>query len=276
MAYLTVTTPFDVVDPGDGQLSLREAITQANATTTADTIRFVATLEGTTLVLTGGELALSQDVTIDGDSNDDGVKVTLSGGNASRVVNVTRADTDAKLNDLIIADGRAVDGSGHYNGRGGAILVFGGSLTLTDCMVRDSSADTSYRGGGIYAAFGSTVLVIRSAIVGNNAGGYSYGDFAVSVSGGGIAGKENVTLIVRDSVFSNNVATDLGGAIFLGAGSLLTIENSTANGNYVWGDGSRGGAIGLQSTTALIVRSTIADNLSEIGGAIFAQDSKSR
>ena len=30
MAYLTVTTAVDVVAPGDGQLSLREALTQAN------------------------------------------------------------------------------------------------------------------------------------------------------------------------------------------------------------------------------------------------------
>jgi hypothetical protein len=30
MAYLTVTTQVDVVDPGDGQLSLREAVAQAN------------------------------------------------------------------------------------------------------------------------------------------------------------------------------------------------------------------------------------------------------
>ena len=60
MAYLTVTTHLDVVAPGDGQLSLREAITQANATAAADTIRFVATLAGETLVLTGGELTITQ------------------------------------------------------------------------------------------------------------------------------------------------------------------------------------------------------------------------
>ena len=79
MAYLTVTTPFDVVAPGDGQLSLREAVAQANSSASADTIRFIAALEGTTLVLTGGELTVTQDLKIDGDSNDDGIKVTVDG-----------------------------------------------------------------------------------------------------------------------------------------------------------------------------------------------------
>ena len=72
MAYLTVTTQADVVDPGDGQLSLREAVAQANATAGADYIKFVLTLEGQTLVLTGGELPVTQDLTIDGDRNHDG------------------------------------------------------------------------------------------------------------------------------------------------------------------------------------------------------------
>ena len=52
MAYLTVTTQVDVVNPSDGQLSLREAVAQANSSASADTIRFIAALEGTTLVLT--------------------------------------------------------------------------------------------------------------------------------------------------------------------------------------------------------------------------------
>ena len=68
MAYLTVTTQADVVDPGDGQLSLREAIEQANGSG-SDTIRFSAAVVGKTLVLTGGELSIADDVTIDGNAS---------------------------------------------------------------------------------------------------------------------------------------------------------------------------------------------------------------
>ena len=66
MAYLTVTTPFDVVAPGDGKLSLREALIQANGSGGPDTIRFSAIVVGQTLVLTGGELTITDNVTIDG------------------------------------------------------------------------------------------------------------------------------------------------------------------------------------------------------------------
>ena len=61
MAYLTVTTQADVVDPSDGKLSLREAVALANGSSGLDTIRFVASLEGQTLILTGGELMLRYD-----------------------------------------------------------------------------------------------------------------------------------------------------------------------------------------------------------------------
>ena len=79
MATFTVTTGADVVNAGDGRLSLREAVAQANATTTADTIVFAGGLEGATLVLTGGELVVSRDLRIDGDQDNDGFEVTLSG-----------------------------------------------------------------------------------------------------------------------------------------------------------------------------------------------------
>ena len=59
MAYLTVTTAVDVVAPGDGKLSLREAIAQANGSSGPDTIVFAATVVGQTLMLTGGELVVT-------------------------------------------------------------------------------------------------------------------------------------------------------------------------------------------------------------------------
>ena len=72
MAYITVTTPVDVVDPGDGQLSLREAIEMANATAEPDTIRFVATLEDSDADAHRGRARDSQDLTIDGDKDNNG------------------------------------------------------------------------------------------------------------------------------------------------------------------------------------------------------------
>ena len=79
MATITVTTLNDFVG-GDGFRSLREAVAQANATPEADTILFAPALEGQTLTLTQGELQLTQDVTIDGDADNNGSRVTLSGG----------------------------------------------------------------------------------------------------------------------------------------------------------------------------------------------------
>ena len=49
MAYITVTTVVDVVDPADGLMSLREALSLANGSATADTIWFSAAVVGQSL-----------------------------------------------------------------------------------------------------------------------------------------------------------------------------------------------------------------------------------
>ena len=65
MATFTVTTAIDE-NNGTGPLSLREAVNLANATATRDRIEFAPSVEGTTLTLTGGELSIAADLTIDG------------------------------------------------------------------------------------------------------------------------------------------------------------------------------------------------------------------
>ena len=100
MPTFTVTTASDTVNAGDGVLSLREAVTLANNTAAADTINFSAGLDGQILTLAGGELDINGSLTIDGDQNNDGTRVTLSGGGESGIIHTFGFATDLTVNDL--------------------------------------------------------------------------------------------------------------------------------------------------------------------------------
>lgn len=98
-----------------------------------------------------------------------------------------------------------------------------------------------------------------------------------SVSGGAIS--VNGELVVQDSTFENNVATDDGGAIYVFNNAPVTIERSTFANNASQEDG---GAVFIQTsdgdtdTSVRIVDSTFTDNVAGdlegfgySGGAIF-------
>ena len=135
MAIFMVTTALDVVNAGDGVLSLREAVQRANATGAPDTIVFANALEGRTLTLTQGQLTLSEDVTIDGDRDGRGPAVTIDGNQNDRVLQIAGSDTEVDLADLILANGRPAD-----RGPGGNVALGAGArLTLDGCTVEGSS-----------------------------------------------------------------------------------------------------------------------------------------
>ena len=194
MTIFTITTAADKV-ANDGKLSLREAVAQANATAAADTIVFASGLEDRTLVLTDGELELLRDLTIDGDRNNDGREVTLSGGLVSRILHVTGVNTDAHIRDLTLTHGSATGG-------GGAIFADDGTaLRLNQVAIRDNNAPpdeggSGYFGGGVWA-LGSLALS-HCTVTGNFA---SYG--------GGIAARN---LTMNNTTISGNSA-HVGGGI---------------------------------------------------------------
>src|SRR5206468_11542117 len=75
---LHVNTALDEVVPGDGMLSLREAINAANS---GDKIVFDAALAGQTIALTEGELLIDKSLTILGLGADN---LAVSGSNSFR------------------------------------------------------------------------------------------------------------------------------------------------------------------------------------------------
>ena len=83
MTIFTVDTTADIVDAGDGVLSLREALAQANASVGAETILFADAVQGRSIVLAGSQLTVNSDVIIDGGSG-----VTLDADGKSRVLQV--------------------------------------------------------------------------------------------------------------------------------------------------------------------------------------------
>src|SRR2546422_794439 len=72
-----VTTPLDVVDPGDGVLSFREAVLAANASPKADTINLPAGTYTLALAGAGEDHAATGDLDIKGD-------LTISGAGAEQ------------------------------------------------------------------------------------------------------------------------------------------------------------------------------------------------
>ncbi len=273
-------------DESDGDfsrfdLSLREAIELANANPVPDTINFDPLLAGGTILLTLGELAITDDLAINGlgaelltidasgndptpeENNGDGSRVfNIGDGNAATVI-------DVELRGLTLTGGDVSDDggailsreklsitsstfSGNSAGRSGGGIHASGRTTITGSMISENSAASN--GGGIWATGSRSTTITRSTISGNSAG-----------DGGGIW-VTATTLTITDSTISENLAGSSGGGIRTG-GSGTTITNSTISGNSA----GYGGGIFANFNTTTITGSTISGNSADTdGGGIFA------
>ena len=145
---------------------------------------------------------------------------------------------------------------------GGGVRLGAGSLSLTNCNIRDT-IDSAIR-----AETGTRLTVTSSSIV-DCGFDYAFGGNPLggAYDGGAIYSPDG-TVVIRDSVLAGNLVYQSGGALFVGGS--LEITNSAIVGNGTHGYGSGGGLL-LTHGTATITRSLISGNDARYyGGGISA------
>ncbi len=301
MSVLVVTNPTDSVV--NHELSLRQAVVQANADAaagTSDTITFDPSLGGHTINISQGQLELSGagtgTITINGSSPSIPVTLDVSSAGSGRAFQID-SGVQAVITNINIEDGNVRNGNAASQ-EGGAILN-AGTLTLSNADISDSSASN---GGAIENT--GTLTLSNTTLTGNDAttsGGAidNSGTLVVSdctltsnqaASGGAIS--NSGTLSVSNTTFSENSASNSGGSINNASSGTLTvsggfftgnnadnagaIENNSANpttlSNIIFSGNEAsydGGAIENDAGSLTLANSTVSSNTAQNGGAIY-------
>jgi len=278
------------LDSGAG--SLREAIRSAQSD---DTIVFSPSLNGQTITLTSGELMIERDIDIEGPGAS---LLAVSGNDHSRVFTIHGA-ADVTIAGLTITHGLATgNGAGENSTGGGAILNFGGNLTVQNAVLSHNRAlggdevsyfdggailnvksanltitDCTFVGnmvGGAVAGNGgaitnyATAFIARCNFIGNQARGYDGGSvrgtgiYDIGLGQGGAITNHKGVLVVEDSTFTNNSA--IGGS----GGQAATGTSETA---FSFIGLAQGGAIANQHDSFLKVRGSTFTSNEAIGGS---------
>jgi hypothetical protein len=217
-------TVFNNADSGYG--SLRYAATYAPNNST---ITFAPGLSGQTITLTGGQIALNQNLVIDGSSLS--TPVVLNGNSISNIFAVAASAT-VTLNSLVLKNGNAGSGVTY----GGAITD-SGALSLNNCTL---SSNTAYYGGAIFNNHGALLTLSGCTLSGNSAvygaGIYSYND-----------------CFITNCTVANNTASSEG--TLINAFGLLNLLQCTVSSNSAGqGDG------GIDNLGPAIVDNSILAN----------------
>jgi hypothetical protein len=178
-ATITVT---NIGNSGAG--TLRNAIAGAS---NGDTVVFNLNPHSV-IALTGGEITIGKDLTIDGST---GIDLAVSGTNSNRIFQVSSGSA-LTISSLALVNGLSTWGGGIYNN---------GSLTIVSSTIAGNTASNSGGGGlggGIYNSNAGRLIVSSSVFSGNVAA-------LVGFAGGAIFNDGIAT--VWDTTFINNSTT---------------------------------------------------------------------
>jgi predicted outer membrane repeat protein len=223
-------------DTGAG--SLREAVADTNGSATDDTITFAAGLSGDTISLTSGELAVTDQLYIEGPGAD---QLTVDATDSSRHFLLDNGGEEVVIYGLTLT-GVSVTGDG------GSILNEDSDPSVAFSVLTGNDAVGASNGGGAIAdatTATSDTNVYYSTLAGNTAAG-----------DGGAIKSEYATVVV--STMTGNVAGGGGGAI---SGNLPYVFDSTISGN----DASFGGGVDtdVAGGAAYVYSSILANNTAD-------------
>jgi hypothetical protein len=301
-ALADVSTPTTTV--GDGTAASCTAGALQAAASAGGTIVFNCGADPVTITVTS-TIMFTKETVLDG-----GGKVTLSGGNAARILYLD-SNYNATTPRLTVQRLSFVDGKSPANGEdtaqgGGAIYRDGGSLTVIDCVFENNHGPATGQdvaGGAVYGFGGGETVVVGSSFTSNEA------------SDGGAIGSLNGDLTVINSNFVGNKATGTGGnpgnggcggALYMDGGDEKTslcgvtirgstagaigggvfrvsnsddgtfaMDRSTVDDNRVTASGSgNAGGLYLQGLTLTITASTISRNQAHFNGGIWINEDR--
>jgi CSLREA domain-containing protein len=263
-------------NPGDGlcadsngDCSLRAAVEETNALTSADIISVPAGI----FLLSSGGIQVEDDLIINGDH----ISTTIVDGQLlDRIFLVDNPvgtnETTIEINSLTIQNGEREDkGGGIWNDErllltnvnvslnhaeiGGGGIFSQGSITITQSIIQDN---TSQVGAGLFHDNVFTVNLIQGSVFsGNHAGNNGLG--------GGIYISTGIWELVNTAVIHNDA--EEGAGLNLGDGQIV-ITDATISENTGIGSGSEGGGIKNRADLQ-ILDSTISMNSASEGAGLL-------
>ena len=237
-----VTTEYDVTDPYDGDISLREAVDYI--------IRYGSSSDKVTLTDNIGILYVDSPIMIDGPvfidgayspSGADRIAAFVYGYERNQLFKVTETG-ELSLISLCLHSGRSDD-------FGGSIENLGGTVYAEQCMF--SYSESGLSGGAVYSDGGS--MVLKNCSFRDNTSGY----------GGAVGITGDAKLDMLNCTFTEN--TSNGGAVYNDGGDAAIIYSTFADNSAL---SSGGGAVTSLGNTNMIGCLAVKNGSLDLSGNI--------